>query len=147
MSEYQYYEFQAIDRPLTKEQMAEIRAISTRATITPTRFVNEYTWGDFKGDPHAMIEKYYDAFLYVANWGTHRFMLRLPRQLLAMEAAAPYCRADGASAQEVAECAKGRGELPEARWNASTGLGSERDCFPRSQQLVEDLLPGGSRFM
>jgi len=103
MSEYQYYEFQAIDRPLTKEQMAEIRAISTRATITPTRFVNEYTWGDFKGDPQVMIEQYYDAFLYVANWGTHRFMLRLPRQFLALEAAVLYCRADGASIRESAD--------------------------------------------
>ena len=27
MSEYQYYEFLAIDRPLSKEQMAELRAL------------------------------------------------------------------------------------------------------------------------
>lgn len=103
MSEYQYYEFQAIDRPLTKAEMAKIRTFSTRATITPTRFVNEYTWGDFKGDPRAMVEQYYDAFLYVANWGTHRFMLRLPRQLLAPEQAARYCVAEGASVLETAE--------------------------------------------
>ena len=37
MSEYQYYEFQAIDRPLTDRQMRELREISTRATITRTR--------------------------------------------------------------------------------------------------------------
>lgn len=42
MSEYQYYEFQGIDRPLTEKQMAELRAISTRARIMPTSFVNEY---------------------------------------------------------------------------------------------------------
>ena len=35
MSEYQYYEFQAIDRPLTKPEMAELRALTSRATITP----------------------------------------------------------------------------------------------------------------
>ncbi len=39
MSEYQYYEFQAIDRPLTEQEMRELRAYSTRANITPTRFV------------------------------------------------------------------------------------------------------------
>jgi len=33
MSEYQYYEFRAIDRPLTDRQMRELREISTRATI------------------------------------------------------------------------------------------------------------------
>lgn len=38
MSEYQYDEFRAIDRPLTKEEMGEIRAITTRARITPTQF-------------------------------------------------------------------------------------------------------------
>jgi len=32
MIEYQYYEFAAIDRPLTSEQMSRLRALSTRAT-------------------------------------------------------------------------------------------------------------------
>ena len=48
MSEHQCYEFVALDRPLTPKQMAELRAISTRAEITPTRFWNEYQWGDLK---------------------------------------------------------------------------------------------------
>ncbi|MFI6991817.1 hypothetical protein ACI2LC_09125 [Nonomuraea wenchangensis] len=42
MSEYQYYEFLAIDRPLTDKQQAEVRALSTRAHITATSFTNEY---------------------------------------------------------------------------------------------------------
>jgi len=41
MSEYQYYEFLAIDRALTAEKMDELRALSTRATITPVSFTNE----------------------------------------------------------------------------------------------------------
>jgi hypothetical protein len=48
--------------------MAELRALSTRATITPTRLQNVYHWGDFKGDPSTWMEKYFDAFVYVANW-------------------------------------------------------------------------------
>ena len=68
MSEYQYFEFQAIDRPLTVDEMSELRSYSTRARITPTSFVNEYSWGDFKGDEDAWMEKYFDAFLYLANW-------------------------------------------------------------------------------
>jgi hypothetical protein len=51
MSEYQYYEFLTIDRPLDHRQQTEVRALSTRATITATRFVNEYHWGDLRGDP------------------------------------------------------------------------------------------------
>jgi hypothetical protein len=41
MSEYQYYEFQAIDRPLSVKEMSELRSCSTRARITPTSFVND----------------------------------------------------------------------------------------------------------
>ena len=90
MSEYQYYELQAVDRPLSPDELAEFRARSTRAEITPTRFTNTYHWGDFKGDPRALMEEYFDAFVYVANRGTHRFMLRLPRGLLDLPTAAPY---------------------------------------------------------
>ncbi len=54
MSEYQYYEFQAVDRPLIPEQMSELRAYSSRAQITPSSFVNVYNWGDFKGNPDTL---------------------------------------------------------------------------------------------
>lgn len=101
MSEYQYYEFLAVDRPLTQREMAELRAISTRATITPTRFQNEYNWGDFKGDPVALMERYYDAFIYVANWGSHQFMLRLPRAALDPAVAGRYCAASPAAESHV----------------------------------------------
>jgi hypothetical protein len=59
MSEYQYYEFLAIDRPLTDREMADLRALSTRAHITPVSFTNEYHWGDFKGDPAALMRHYF----------------------------------------------------------------------------------------
>jgi len=81
VSEYQYYEFQAIDRDLTQADMNALRSISTRAQITSTRFTNDYEWGDLKADPLQLLEKYFDAFVYVANWGSHRFCLRLPKGL------------------------------------------------------------------
>lgn len=90
MSEYQYYEFQAVDRPLTKVEMSELRAISTRGRITSTQFQNVYNYGDLKGDPLHMMERYFDAHVYVANWGTHRLLLRLPRRSLDPALAAPY---------------------------------------------------------
>jgi hypothetical protein len=57
MSEYQYYEFQAIDKPLTEKDMQALRNLSTRARITPTSFVNEYNWGDLKGNPLKLVER------------------------------------------------------------------------------------------
>jgi hypothetical protein len=94
MSEYQYYEFRAIDRPLTKEEMAQVRKTSTRATITPTSFVNVYHWGDYHGDPLELMARYYDAHVYTANWGTHQLMFGFPRRLLDPAVAKAYCVTD-----------------------------------------------------
>jgi hypothetical protein len=94
MSEYQYYEFLAIDRPLSNRQMDELRGLSSRATITSTHFQNVYNYGDFRGKPEVLMEKYFDAFVYVANWGTRRFMLRLPESLLDRETTSLYCSCD-----------------------------------------------------
>ncbi|MGH3877373.1 MAG: hypothetical protein ACRDSK_10105 [Actinophytocola sp.] len=90
MSEYQYYEFLAIDHPLDDDEQAEVRSLSTRARITASSFVNEYHWGDFKGSPNRLMERYFDAHLYVANWGTHRVMFRLPCDLLDPDVAEDY---------------------------------------------------------
>jgi hypothetical protein len=94
MSEYQYYEFQAIDKPLSEKDREVLRDISSRAQITSTSFVNEYNYGNFKGDPLKLVEKYFDAFLYVTNWGTHQLMLRIPRKLINLDLASQYCIGD-----------------------------------------------------
>ena len=98
MSEYQHYEFQAVDQPLTEEEMDELRTFSTRAEITPDRFINEYSWGNFKGDENLWMEKYFDGFLYYANWGTYVLKLRLPAALLDIETVQLYCHNDYFSA-------------------------------------------------
>lgn len=101
MSEYQYYEFLAVDRPLSETQRAQLRALSTRAEITATRFTNEYQWGDFRGDPRKMMEQYFDAHLYFANWGTRRLMLRVPRAALDTKTAEQYLYAGTAASFTV----------------------------------------------
>lgn len=78
MSEYQYYEFAAIDRPLTRAEMAQLRAVSTRAEITPTGFVNHYEWGSLKADPADWMRSFFDAFVYTADWCSCRLALRVP---------------------------------------------------------------------
>ena len=103
MSEYQFYEFQAIDRPLSDKEQGILRGYSGRATITATRFVNRYAYGNFKGDESQWMEKYFDAFLYMANWGTHQLMLRLPASLLRPESANRYCAGDLFSARVAGE--------------------------------------------
>jgi hypothetical protein len=97
MSEYQYYEFRALDRPLTQTQMDQLRSYSSRARISADSFINFYEWGNFKGDPARWMEKYFDAFLYLANWGTRELMLRVPKRALDPDAARTYCVGDSFS--------------------------------------------------
>lgn len=82
MSEYQYFEFRALDRPLSEADQKALRALSTRARITATGFTNHYEWGDFKGDPRQLMERWFDLHLYLTNWGTRRLMMRLPKRLV-----------------------------------------------------------------
>jgi hypothetical protein len=95
MSEYQYYEFRTIDRALTKTQRDELREISTRATTTAHSFVNVYNYGDFGGDPPVLMGSYFDAFVYVSNFGDRRLMFKLPLRLLDSSLVAPYAGEGG----------------------------------------------------
>ena len=90
MSEYQYYEFLAIDRPLTAAQVTAVRQVSSRADISASRFVNEYQYGDFKGDVDQFLRDYYDCHVNVTNWGTRRFAFRLPVDLIDRSAVKAY---------------------------------------------------------
>ena len=92
MSEYQYYEFQAIDQPIDKDGMDELRRVSSRAEITPTSFVNEYNFGDFKGSPYRFMQRWFDFHLYVASWGTRRLMIRLPDKFVDLAQFEPFLR-------------------------------------------------------
>ncbi|MBI4872888.1 MAG: hypothetical protein HY814_15150 [Candidatus Riflebacteria bacterium] len=95
MSDYQYFEFQTVDKALSEREMRELRQLSRRARITPTRFMNTYDWSDFRGDPVELTAKYFDGFVHIANWGKRQFILRLPRRLVDPEELQKY--ADGNS--------------------------------------------------
>jgi hypothetical protein len=139
VSEYQYYEFLAVDRPLDADQLASVRALSTRAGITPTSFVNVYHFGNFRGDPRRLVEQYYDAFLHSANGGTYQLMLRLPEHLLDPAMARRYCGTDSAAAW-----AHGGNVIVDLRrdfedtdyWNDGGGEGRLASIIPARGQLA-----------
>ena len=85
MSEYQYYEFQAIDRPLTQEEQQAVAQLSSRVHPHPRRAVFVYHWSSFRGRSEDILAKYYDAMLYLANWGSRRLMFRFPKSLVDLE--------------------------------------------------------------
>jgi hypothetical protein len=129
MSEYQYYEFRAIDRPLDRTEQDAVRSISSRARITGTSFTNHYEWGDFKGGPRQLIERLFDLHLYLANWGERRLMMRLPARLLDREKLTAFLSA----ADWVAVWASG----------GSSGCDDERRSSARLEAVACD--PTGTR--
>jgi hypothetical protein len=103
MSEFQYCEFQAIDRPLDQAARGALRRISSRARITAHSLVNTYEWGNFKGDPRRLMADWFDLFLYWANWGSRIVMLRLPRRALDPSGVQPYAVKDVLEAWSAGE--------------------------------------------
>lgn len=94
MSEYQYYEWQTIDRPLTSAQQAEVDQLSSHIYVTSTRAQVDYSWGDFKHDPLDVLADYFDAYLYMANWGSLNLAFRFPQNLLNVAEIEPYLDED-----------------------------------------------------
>lgn len=90
LKKYQYYEFLALDRLLTGKEMSELRNYSSRARINPSGFINSDSWGNFKGNEDRWMEQYFDAFLYLANWGSRTLKFRIPGRLLDPASLAPY---------------------------------------------------------
>lgn len=91
MSEYQYYEWQTIDRRLTPQEEKAVDALSSHIDVTATYAQVDYSWGDFKHDPKRVLADYFDAFLYQANWGSNTLMFRFPAHLLDASQIEPYC--------------------------------------------------------
>ncbi len=85
MSEYQRYEFMTIDRPLTRVQLDAVNALSSHIDASSTHALIEYHWGDFKHDPIDVLHKFFDAFLYWANWGAPELAFRFPRGILPVD--------------------------------------------------------------
>src|SRR5256885_1398846 len=82
MSEYQRYEFMTIERPLTGEQLDAVNALSSHIEASSTHAMIEYHWGDFKHNPIDVLHKFFDGFLYWANWGSPELALRFPHGIL-----------------------------------------------------------------
>lgn len=91
MSEYQYYGWQAIDRPLNERELDEVARLSSHMDeVNSTRAVVTYQWGDFKHNPEQILLKYFDVFLYDSNFGYRRILFRIPKKLLDRQTVESY---------------------------------------------------------
>ena len=91
MSEYQYHEWQTVDRVLTPAEQAAVNNLSSHIDVSSSRAVVTYHWSNFRHDPRQVLLKYFDGYFYVANWGSLRLMFRFPKGLLDDTDVLPYC--------------------------------------------------------
>lgn len=132
MSEYQYYDFRAIDKPLTPKQRADVASLSSRANVTAQRAEFVYHYGDFRGNEKALIGDTFDMMLYVANWGTRRLMFRLPKTLFNLAEMRDYFISD-----EMEHDQQGEYVILDLNFNDEGGGGDWID----GEGLLDDLLP------
>lgn len=90
MSEYQYYEFRAIDRPLTAEEQQAIGKLSSRVNLSPVHASFVYNYSDFPGRAEDVLTRYFDAMFYITNWGSRQLMFRFPKTAVDLEQMQPY---------------------------------------------------------
>ncbi len=145
MSEYQYYEFVAIDEPLTAAQLAELRARSSRAVITPTSFVNEYHWGDLKGDPTDWMRRYFDVHIYVANWYSCRLLLRVPKDAFDVKTLNSFETQSSFTVEQTGRHWILGWELSEGQDDDRFGAEDGRGWMGRLVALRDELLRGDQR--
>lgn len=78
MSEYQYYEFHAIDKPLSEGEREAVSEMSSRVQLSPRKAIFTYSYSDFRYNEEEVLINYFDFMLYIANWGTKRIMIKFP---------------------------------------------------------------------
>jgi hypothetical protein len=145
MSEFQYFEFRKIDGYLSKEEMTEIRRLSSRAKVVRQGAIFTYSFGDFRGSPQTLLANHFDAFLYISNFGTKELSFCLPSRLLQTEVLSPY------SYKSIVKIeTHGNHAIITLTFNTDEGGGwiEEEDCLDTLDDMLslrEELLLGDPR--
>jgi hypothetical protein len=145
MSEYQYYEFQAIDRPLSNDEQVAISNLSSRAEVTPNQAVFVYNYGDFRGSAEDVLAKYFDAMLYMAKWGTWQLMFRFPKSLISPKLFKPYDLPDVITVTSTANHIVL--DITITDEDGISGWAEGEGWLPKMLPLREDLMAGDLRLL
>jgi len=63
---------------------------SSRSSASSTSVTFTYHYGGFPKDEEKVLAEFFDAMLYVANWGTKRLMFRFPKSMVDEKAITQY---------------------------------------------------------
>jgi hypothetical protein len=144
VSEYQYYEFQALDHPLTHEAQAEMQSLSSRVQLTATSASFVYNYSDFPGNSYILLAEYFDAMLYITNWGTRQLMFRFPASAIPDDVIRAYQYADSMDWSTVDEYI-----ILNIEFNPEGGGDGEwvegQGILPGIVQIRDDILRGDYR--
>ena len=58
--------------------------------MTPRSASFVYHYSDFRGRPLDILARYYDAYYYIANWGTTQLAFRLPQDMIDVDLISQY---------------------------------------------------------
>lgn len=145
MSEYQYHEWQTLERPLTAAEQKALNGLSSHIDVTSSQAIVTYEWGSFKQEPLEVLAKYFDAYLYTANWGTRRLAFRFPPGLLDTAAIEGYCDEHNVNLKATGEVQVLKFEI-----NREEGFKKgidERGLLSTLGRLRDDLLLGDYRVL
>jgi hypothetical protein len=144
MSEYQYHDWQTVDRVLTPEGQAEVDSLSSHIEVSSSRAVVTYHWSDFRHEPKQVLLDYFDAYFYMVNWGTLRLMFRFPRGLIDEEVITPYLLEEFVSFETVGDC-----QVLDLEFNPEYGEGwmEAESGLSGFIRLREDLIEGDYRLL
>ena len=101
MSEFQYYEWLALDRPLTKAEQIEVDKLSSHIEVSATRAQVDYSWGEFKHNATEVLATYFDAHIYMGNWGARELLFRFPIGTIDGEQLLLYCTGEEVDLRQI----------------------------------------------
>lgn len=145
MSEFQLYEFLALDRSLSSEDLANVRALSKRVQLTSSHAMFTYSYGNFPAEPLDVLAKYYDVMFYLANWGSKQLAFRFPKNALDQEALKPYYY----GIDEIELTTAGQYTILNIAFHEEEGLGwiQEEEHLAAFAPLRNDILSGDLRVL
>ncbi len=101
MSEYQYYEWQRLESPLTMDEQNAVDALSSHIEVSGMQASVSYNWSSFGYDPLKVLAKYFDAYLYFANWGSYNLAFSFPKGLIDAAALEVYFDEEHVNIREI----------------------------------------------
>ncbi|PCI35164.1 MAG: hypothetical protein COB50_05605 [Thiotrichales bacterium] len=96
MSEYQYYEFCSIQKPLSQQARQVMQSLSSRAVVGThgACYIYNYNYGDFRGNSSELLLKYFDIFFYISNFGCMELSFKFKQSQVNFEQIKAYCIQD-----------------------------------------------------